>query len=77
MVFLSPVIFEQTVTTLDSLKSLPAVSVLINCTSSPIFKVISDCFFATQSTEHGQLLKVVSTSDKWLNPCTKPFLLEV
>ncbi len=70
-------IFEQTVTTLDSLKSPPAVSVLINCTSSPIFKVISDCFFATQSTEHGQLLKVVSRYDKWLNPCTEAFSLKV
>lgn len=69
--------FEQIVTTPDYLKSLPAVSVLINCTSSPIFRVISDCFFATQSTEHGQLLKVVSRSDKWLNPCTKAFLLRV
>lgn len=61
---------------LVSLKSPPAVSVLINCTSSPIFRVISDCFFATQSTEHGQLLKVVSRSDKWLNPCTKAFFTE-
>lgn len=52
---------------------LAAVSVLINCTSSPIFEVISDCFFATQRTAHGQLLKVVSRSDKWLNPCTKAF----
>lgn len=61
------------VPTVDSLKSLPALSVLINCTSSPIFKVISDCFFATQRTEHGQLLKAVSRSDKWLNPCAKAF----
>lgn len=64
--------FEQS-QPFDWPQSPPALNVLINCTFGPIFKVISDCFLATQRIERGRLLKAVSRSDKWLNLCCKAF----
>lgn len=33
-------------------------------------------FYATQSPEYGQLLKVVRLTDKWLIPPAKAFFIE-